>query len=344
VPVESRTIPEAACASEHPPAPRSGLTGSDLAPWLACLASPGVLGAALAIDLLFGELPTRLHPVVWMGTLVRWVERGFPRQGPLRQLTAGALCALLLPSAFALATLLLLRTLERWPLAHWLSQVLLLTGMFAARALGDAARQVKQALDRAELQTARAGLRSLCSRDPSRLAAADLVGASVESLAENASDSFVAPLFYYALFGLPGAVFYRAVNTLDSMLGYHGHYEYLGKASARLDDLLNFIPARITALLILFAGALRGMNVRRAIVIWRRDAATTESPNAGRPMAAMAGLLGVRLEKAEHYQLGDAVEPLVSQKIDDAWSVVQLAGGVCVALTLTALAVAARSG
>jgi adenosylcobinamide-phosphate synthase len=320
------------------------LTGADLALHVRWLASPGALGAALAIDLLFGELPTRLHPVVWMGTIVRWVERAFPRHGPLRQLTAGTLCALLLPSGFALASLLVLRSLEPWPLVRWLGEVLLLTGMFAARALGDAARKVKQALDQAELHTARDGLRSLCSRDPSQLAAADLVGASVESLAENASDSFVAPLFYYLLFGLPGAVFYRTVNTLDSMLGYHGHYEYLGKASARLDDLLNFIPARITAVLLLVAGALRGLNVRRAIAIWRRDAATTESPNAGRPMATMAGLLGVRLEKTGHYQLGDAVEPLVSQKIDDAWRVVQLAGGVCVALALTALAVAARSG
>jgi adenosylcobinamide-phosphate synthase len=304
-------------------------------------ASPSVLGAALAIDVLFGELPAVAHPVVWMGRVARGLERRLPTQGVARQLLGGALLATLVPFGFAAASLALLGLARRWPLAHWLLEVLLLTAMFAARALGDAAREVARALQAGKLEQARFGLRSLCSRDASRLTEPELIGATIESVAENASDSFVAPIFYYVLFGLPGAVLYRAVNTLDAMVGYRGRYEYLGKPSARLDDVLNFVPARVTAALLLLAGALVGQDARRGLAIWRRDAGSTPSPNAGRPMAAMAGLLGVRLEKAGHYGLGDAHVALAEQHINAAWRVVRLA----FALTaLLALAAAARRG
>jgi adenosylcobinamide-phosphate synthase len=138
------------------------------------------------------------------------------------------------------------------------------------------------------------------------------VAATIESVAENASDSFVAPLFWFALLGLPGAVFYRAVNTLDAMIGYRGKYEWLGKTAARLDDALNFVPARITAGLLLAAAWLQRRDVRRAMRILARDGSRTETPNAGRPMAAMAGVLGVELTKPGHYRLGDPREPVAA--------------------------------
>lgn len=301
--------------------------------------SASVLAAALLIDFAFGELPAAAHPVVWMGKVARAMEGQLPRSGAARQLLGGAALALILPIGFAGMSLGLSRLARPWPIADWVLQVLTLTAMFAARALGDAAREMERALHAGQLERARSGLRSLCSRDPSQLSEPELVGATIESVAENASDSFVAPLFYYVLLGLPGAVAYRAVNTLDAMVGYRGRYEYLGKASARLDDLLNFIPARLTALALLLAGALLGKNVRAGLSIWHRDARTTASPNAGRPMAAMAGLLGVRLEKAGHYALGDARISLTEPLIGDAWRVVRLT----FALTaLSALALAAR--
>ncbi|MEO8181919.1 MAG: adenosylcobinamide-phosphate synthase CbiB [Deltaproteobacteria bacterium] len=307
--------------------------------WAAAFAaSPSVLGAALAIDLVFGELPALAHPVVWMGRVARRLERLLPTEGVARQLFGGALLATLVPFGFAAASLALLGFTKEWPLAHWLLEVLVLTAMFAARALGDAAQQVAQALHAGKLERARFGLRSLCSRDASRLTEPELIGATIESVAENASDSFVAPILYYVLFGLPGAVVYRAVNTLDAMVGYRGRYEYLGKASARLDDVLNFVPARVTAALLLLAGALVGQDARRGLAIWRRDAATTASPNAGRPMAAMAGLLGVRLEKPGHYGLGDARVALAGPHISTAWRVVRLAFALTALLALAAAA------
>jgi len=297
-----------------------------------------VLVAALGIDVLWGELPSLAHPVVWMGRLVRLLERLLPSHGARRQLVAGALLALLVPVGCAALSLAALHGLRPWPRLAWLLQVFLLTAMFAARMLGAAAAHVATELGAGRIDGARAGLRSLCSRDATELEEPELVGASVESVAENASDSFVAPLFYYALFGLPGAVFYRAVNTLDAMVGYRGHYESLGKASARLDDVLNFVPARLTTLLLLVAGALLGKSPRRGIAAWRRDGGSTASPNAGQPMAAMAGLLGVRLEKRGQYALGDAREPLSPAKIGDAWRIVQLSFALGALLTLAAAA------
>jgi adenosylcobinamide-phosphate synthase len=320
------------------------MSPSWLEPWPPWSPSASALAAALAIDVAYGELPARLHPVVWMGRFARAVERRLPRSGPRVELAGGLLLALGVPlacAAFALAAAAVLRPL---PLLGWVLHVLVLTAMFALRALGDAARAVRRSLDASDLGAARDALRSLCSRDPSQLSSEDLIGASVESVAENASDSIVAPLFYYACFGLLGAVVYRAVNTLDAMVGYHGRYEYLGKASARLDDALNLVPARLTAGLLLLAGALLGQDVVRGVAVWRRDGAVTESPNAGRPMATMAGLLRVQLEKAGHYRLGDPDEALKPQHIGMAWQIVQLAGLVGAALVVSGLVVVALSG
>lgn len=312
--------------------------------WPPWCPSPSALCAAIVIDVLFGELPARWHPVVWIGGFIRAVEKRLPSSGARRQLVAGVFLALIVPFGSAALLVGAAASLRFFPLLGWLLHVLVLTAMFALRALGEAARGVQRALEARDLPAAREALRSLCSRDPSTLTAEDLIGASVESVAENASDSVVAPLFYYVCFGLVGAVAYRAVNTLDAMVGYHGRYEYLGKASARLDDVLNFVPARLTAGLLIVAGALLRADVPRGVAMWRRDAASTESPNAGRPMAAMAGLLGVRLEKARHYRLGDAHEALTPQHIGSAWRIVQLAGGVGAGLALSVLAVAALSG
>jgi adenosylcobinamide-phosphate synthase len=265
-----------------------------------------------------------------MGKTIALFERIAPKAGPRRQLAFGAFVALAVPALFAAASFLLLAQVHAYPALELVVAVVLLKSTFALRALATAARKVERDLRDDRIDDARFGLRSLCSRDPSNLGPSELVAATIESVAENASDSFVAPLVYYALFGVPAAVAYRAVNTLDAMIGYHGKYEYLGKASARLDDLLNWIPARLTAGLLLLAGLLGGKRAARAWSTWRRDARRTESPNAGRPMAVMAGLLGVELEKAGHYRLGDPLEPLSVAKIGEARRVLGLAAALAV--------------
>jgi adenosylcobinamide-phosphate synthase len=292
------------------------------------------LALSLALDLALGELPSAMHPVVWIGRAINWAERLAPTTGPRRQLLAGASIALLIPGAFAGAAALLVSSLAPWPVAAVLVSVPLLKSTFAARELGRAALRVRDALARDGMDDARFALRSLCSRDAATLDRPALVAATVESVAENASDSVVAPLFYYVLFGLPGAVFYRAVNTLDAMIGYRGRYEHLGKASARLDDLLNLVPARLTAVLLLASGWLARMQLATGLRILLRDGGKTESPNAGPPMAAMAGLLAIQLEKAGHYRLGDPDQALELRKIEDAWRVTALSFALASGLAL----------
>ncbi len=284
-----------------------------------------VLGGALLWDRLFGEPPAGMHPVVWMGRVISWCEKRTRRGPPANQLLQGAAIAVGVPTLFAAGTALVLLGLSDTPWLRLLVSVWLLKSTFAVSALGAAATEVRRALALGDLPAARAALGSLCSRDASELDAAGVAAGAVESVAENTADSVVAPLLFFVVFGLPGAIFYRAVNTLDARIGYHGRYEFLGKASARLDDLLNWVPARLAAGLLLLAGAWHRLDARRGWQVLVRDGGATESPNAGRPMAAMAGLLGVRLEKPGHYALGDATSPVGPQTIALAWQVARAA-------------------
>ena len=296
-----------------------------------------VVGLALALDLAAGEYPARAHPVVWMGAVISWLEGRSPARGRWWQLGYGALVAGLVPALFAGAAALVVRVSAPVPPLQVVLEALALKATFAVRELGRAAAVVGAALGDGRLDDARAGLRALCSRDARSLDAPRVAAAAVESVAENASDSAVAPLLYYLVLGLPGAVAYRAVNTLDARIGYHGEYENLGKAAARLDDLANLLPARVTGLLLLVAGALTGGDARRGFRVLVRDGARTESPNAGVPMAAMAGLLGVELEKVGHYRLGDPIEPLGPATIRAAWRIVATAILIGAVLALAVL-------
>jgi adenosylcobinamide-phosphate synthase len=165
---------------------------------------------------------------------------------------------------------------------------------------------VADPLTAGDLPAARQQLsRHLVSRDTSRLDESQIAAATIESLAENTSDSVVAPIFWYAVAGLPGALVYRFLNTADAMLGYRDpEREWLGKAAARLDDIANLIPARLTALCMIVSAPWLGSRIEDGYRIWRRDAGATASPNAGHPMSAAAGVLGVELEKVDHYRLG----------------------------------------
>jgi adenosylcobinamide-phosphate synthase len=299
--------------------------------------------AAVAVDILLGEYPRLLHPVVWIGQTITLCLRFAPSSGWWRQLVFGAFLALFVPAAAAGLTLLALRAATSVPILHFLLAVFFLKASFALCELWRAAKRVLRPLEQSDLPRARETLRALCSRDPSNLSEQELLAATTESLAENASDSFVAPLFYYLLLGVPGAIAYRAINTLDAMIGYRGRFEALGKAAARLDDLVNWIPARLTAFLFLLVGGLTGGDVAGGLRILRRDGARTPSPNGGRPMAVMAGLLGVELAKKGVYILGDSLRPLTAATVRRAWLVVLLAGLVMTGLCVSGLLLLVRA-
>ena len=293
---------------------------------------------AIMVDRVAREAPAAIHPVVWMGKLIAGLERLAP--GPDRRvgsLAAGVGMATLVPvAAGGLAWLAAVGLREVGWIAYVAAGSVLASTTFAVRELGLAAGRTRSAMESGDREGARRSLRSLVSRDTRALAPPLVAMAAIESVAENTTDSFVGPWLAFALFGLPGAFAYRAINTLDSMIGYRGRYEYFGKAAARLDDLVNLIPARLSALLMLVAGRLFcGFPAARGRRIAIRDRRLTESPNAGWTIAAAAGLLGVALEKAGHYRIGDGLRDPVAADIGAS---VRLANAV--AATAAAVVVA----
>lgn len=266
----------------------------------------GTALAALAIDLLAGEPPATLHPTVGMGA---WISRGKARRRattPRKALVEGATVVAggaALTGALAFAVDRALRFLPA-PMRLVATGAALKPAM-SVRALLDAAAQVEHALRAGRLQKARELLSwHLVSRDTSSLDATGVAAAAIESVAENFNDGLVAPLLANRIAGLGGAYVFRFVNTADAMLGYHTpEFEWFGKAAARLDDALAFVPSRCSALLIACAALLTGDFAMDALSVMAADADVTASPNAGWPMAAMAGALGVRLEKHGHYRL-----------------------------------------
>ncbi len=277
----------------------------------------GAMALGLAVDALVGW-PDRLfrrlsHPVVWIGALIhaldlRWNDGPSARRRRKGALTVAAvLGATILPAAAVQWALpggvwgAVLTGVLAWPL-------------IAARSLDDHVAAVARPLARGDLAGARGAVGLIVGRDPMTLDSAGVARAALESLAENASDGVVAPLFWGAIAGLPGIAAYKAINTMDSMIGHRtDRYEDFGKAAARLDDLVNLIPARLTGALL----ALASGRAARAVAGMRRDAAKHRSPNAGWPEAALAAAINVRLSGPRIYAGTIADEPWVNAGAPD---------------------------
>ena len=330
--------------------------------------SARIILAVMAWDRCLGEPPLSVHPVVVVGRLITAILQYTPDSvfdSPILGLCSGLLLLLFMLIFSFTSTYLLMafakisskfvfdtvQSHDNWPifivnateiimrLAVFLSEVVLVKSACSLQLLCTIALQMARFLERRQTSEARSQLSWLCSRDPSNLSAHELAGATLESLSENLSDGLVAPLFWYTLGGPLGAMGYRVVNTLDSRIGYHGKYEWFGKPSARLDDWLNLVPARITALLLAVAAlAVRQCSATNGLVVAWRDCSQCKSPNAGWPMGAMSGLLGVRLEKKGEYCLGgkdNATLPGVTD-IRLGQQVAQLAGALAVAVAVLA--------
>lgn len=251
--------------------------------------APLALLAGVTLDAAFGDPPNAAHPVAWFGRLAGLLDRYAPRTRPAGVV---ATSALVVASALAAARLGRLGA----PLVLWVTM--------SRRTLLARAEEVADALEADDLVEARRLLaHHLVSRDTSELDASEVAGATIESVAENLSDGVVAPWCWYLVAGPAGAAGYRALNTLDGMWGYRTpRYETFGWAAARSDDLANLLPVRLTALALTLAA---GQDAARSACVWRRDRGLTDSPNAGHPMAAMAGALGVTLTKRGQYALGE---------------------------------------
>ena len=269
--------------------------------------SPSLIAmAAFFLDTVLGDPQTRWHPVAVLGRLIAFLEKLlYPLRGSDAQKFAmGSLLTLLvlcISYAFAEGLLLAARQL---PVA-WgadVVSVILLYFCISPRMLAKAGQDIYALLVKGDITAAREHVGYIVGRDTAELDEADAARAAIETVAENTVDGVIAPLFFFALGGAPLAVLYRAANTMDSMLGYKNErYLYFGRMAARVDDVLNFVPARITGILFVMAAFLLGYDGRNALNILVRDAAGHPSPNGGHAEAPVAGALHIRLGGINYY-------------------------------------------
>ena len=279
------------------------------------------MGAVL-LDLALGDPPNSVHPVAWMGKLIGFLDRRVRRTGRVaRDRAFGVLVAIVPILVFVALYVVVLALVRNYigALAWAVVGLLLLKSLFAIRTLGDHVYPVMDALQKGDLETARRKVQMVVSRDTSKLDAGHVASCAVETVAENAVDSVFSPFLFLGLAGIPGAVFYRVSNTLDAMVGYlTDRHRSVGWFSAKLDDVLNYLGARVSVPFILLALAMMGKDWRAAWRTAKRDRRKTASPNKGWPMATFAGGLGITMEKSGYYTFGDGPLPEDPRSIQEA--------------------------
>ncbi|MCC7558558.1 MAG: cobalamin biosynthesis protein [Methanobacteriaceae archaeon] len=274
-----------------------------------------IIITAVLIDILFGEPPTKIHPVVLMGNIIDYFKKLLV---PFNSKWTGILLTFLTIIIFVLIAYIFLEISKINDLIYLIVGSIILSSIFSIKFLITSIINVKNNLE-FDINEARISVSYLVSRDTSDLTQRELISASIESLTENITDSIISPLFYSFLLGVLGGVAYRVVNTLDAMVGYKDPENIeIGWFPAKLDDILNYIPARITGLLIIFSAFILQKDWKNAYKIMIRDAKNTPSPNSGYSMAAAAGALKVKLTKKGVYQLGDNINSLEIETIDEA--------------------------
>ncbi|MGI9568090.1 MAG: cobalamin biosynthesis protein [Nitrosopumilus sp.] len=280
---------------------------------------------AIFLDLTFGDPKTRYHPTAWIGTLIAKMTPFAKNQNIILERTGGILIVTITSGV----VILLLLSLEMGILlitSDYLTLLvsiiiggLLLKTTIAIHGMEKHANAVLESLDQNNLDMARANLSMIVKRNTKNLDENHIISGVLESISENTVDGITGPLFYYGIFGLPGAFVYRVVNTADSMIGYKNNiFKNIGLFAAVCDTILNYIPSRLTGLVMIISAAILKNNWKGSYRTMMRDGKKTESPNAGYPMAALAGALDTKFEKVHHYQLGNGSILLTKEHIYSA--------------------------
>ena len=267
---------------------------------------------ALGIDLITGDPKNRYHPTAWIGSLISKLVPFAKHESSNMEKLGGIVIVIL--STFVVASMILVLDLGVDLITvNYVSLLvsvvigaLLLKTTIAIRGMEKHALKVVESLESGDLESSRDNLSMIVKRNTKNLDKNHVYSGVVESISENTVDGITGPLFYFSLFGLPGAFVYRTVNTIDSMIGYKTSiFKNIGWFGANCDKILNYLPSRITGLVMIISAMILGHDWKKSYQIMIRDGNKTESPNAGYPMAAIAGALGTKFEKINHYSLGD---------------------------------------
>ncbi|HYO06303.1 MAG TPA: cobalamin biosynthesis protein [Phototrophicaceae bacterium] len=278
---------------------------------------------SVSFDYLVGEPPNRIHPVVWIGKTINFFTCKIKKRGNdkahngLNEKIHGSILAISLTSTIGiLSYLALVSTLHSLGIiAFILLSTFILKSMFSIKSMDKHINDILMDIERKDIERARLDLSKIVSRDTKTLSEEKILSACVECIAESFVDGILSPLFYFGILNIPGAIMFRVVNTLDSMIGYKdNYYKNMGWMSAKMDTVMNLLPARVSIVFLVISSLILKQDWKKSIAICKRDGRKTESLNAGLPMSAIAGALKIQLEKINYYKLGDAIDNITIEK------------------------------
>ena len=296
------------------------------------LESITIVGFAIMLDLIFGDPKNRYHPTAWVGNFIGNLVPLFKNENANLEKFGGIIIVLISTAVVGILLIALNLKLDSIIGNELVNMIviivisaILLKTTIAIKGMEKYALAVTKALENDDIDEARINLAMITKRKTKNLDKNHVLSGVLESISENTVDGITGPMFYFALFGLPGAFIYRVINTIDSMIGYKTEmFKNLGWFGANCDNILNYIPSRLTAMTMVLGAMLLGHDWKNCYEIFKRDGKKTDSPNAGYPMAALAGALGTKLEKIEHYSLGTDIQEITSKKVKDAITLMKI--------------------